>query len=104
VNKLEEALIRLVYTQQNGNRASGVQAGNAGIQGMVKEEHREPQSAMGKPDQEIGHTLIEDIFVPSIDQAIENYFGVLPDIIDVKKLVRKEGKSLEIDILALCEK
>lgn len=49
-------------------------------------------------------TLVEDIFAPSIDQAIEKYFGVLPDIIDVKKLVRKEGKSLEIDILALCEK
>ena len=62
---------------------------------MVKEEHREPQSAMGKPDQEIGHTLIEDIFVPSIDQAIEKYFGVSPDIIDVKKLVGSQrGKEL----------
>jgi len=49
-------------------------------------------------------TLVEDIFAPSIDQAIEKYFGVSPDVIDIKKLVRKEGKSLEVDILALCEK
>ncbi|BER91372.1 hypothetical protein [Atrimonas thermophila] len=49
-------------------------------------------------------TLVEDIFAPSIGQAIEKYFGVSPDVIDTKKLVRKEGKSLEVDILALCEK
>lgn len=49
-------------------------------------------------------TLVEDIFAPSIDRALERYFGVLPDVIDVKKLVRREGKSLEIDILALSEK
>ena len=47
-------------------------------------------------------TLVEDIFAPSIDMALEKYFGRRPSIVDVKKLVRKDGKSLELDILALC--
>jgi len=47
-------------------------------------------------------TLVEDIFIPSIDIAIEKYFGCSPDVIERKK-VRKEGKIIEIDILALCE-
>ena len=46
-------------------------------------------------------TLVEDIFAPSIDMALEKYFGRRPSIVDVKKLVRKNGKSLELDILAL---
>lgn len=29
-------------------------------------------------------TLAEDIFAPFIDQALERYFGVFPEIIDVK--------------------
>jgi len=48
-------------------------------------------------------TLVEDIFAPSIDRVLEKHFGTLPDTIDIKKLVRKEDKSLEIDILASCE-
>lgn len=48
-------------------------------------------------------TLVEDIFAPSIDQALQKYFGVLPNIIDCKKLIRREGQSLEIDILAIAE-
>ena len=47
-------------------------------------------------------TLVEDIFAPSIDMALEKYFGRRPSVVDVKKLVRKDGKSLELDILALC--
>lgn len=47
--------------------------------------------------------LVEDIFAPSIGKAIEKYFGCIPSVIDVKKLVRKNGKSLELDILALCK-
>jgi len=49
-------------------------------------------------------TLVEDIFAPSIDKAIERYFGMSPDIIDTRKYIRKEGRSTEFDILALCEK
>lgn len=48
-------------------------------------------------------TLVEDIFIPSIDITIEKYFGCSPDVIERKK-IRKEGKVIiEIDILALCE-
>lgn len=48
-------------------------------------------------------TLVEDIFIPSIDIAIEKYFNCSPDIIERKK-IKKGGKVvIEIDILALCE-
>lgn len=48
-------------------------------------------------------TLVEDIFAPSIEIALKNYFDVLPEIIDVRKYIRRGGESLEIDILALNE-
>lgn len=46
-------------------------------------------------------TLVEDIFSPSIDQAIQKHFRVQCDIIDTNKLIRKGKESLELDILAL---
>ncbi|HEY8541627.1 MAG TPA: hypothetical protein VIL29_04540, partial [Pseudothermotoga sp.] len=47
--------------------------------------------------------LVEDIFAPSIEIALNNYFNILPEIIDVRKYIRRGGESLEIDILALSE-
>ena len=125
VDKLEEALMRLVYIQQKTEIE--LQEFKKEMQEFKKEmqdfkdEMRAFKDEMldfqewskknienlnqqwGRLANKMG-TLVEDIFAPSIDQAIEKYFGVLPDIIDVKKLVRKEGKSLEIGILAPCEK
>lgn len=48
-------------------------------------------------------TLVEDIFAPSIDIAIEKYFEIVPNIIDTRKIVRKNSDTLEIDILALSD-
>jgi len=46
-------------------------------------------------------TLVEDIFAPSIDIALERYFQATPNVIDTRKKVRRDGGSLEIDILAI---
>ncbi|MGC8777269.1 MAG: hypothetical protein ACP5Q4_01135 [Candidatus Caldatribacteriaceae bacterium] len=46
-------------------------------------------------------TLVEDIFAPSIDIALEKYFQATPNVIDTRKKVRLDGGSLEIDILAI---
>ncbi|RKO65646.1 NERD domain-containing protein [Desulfofundulus salinus] len=46
-------------------------------------------------------TLIEDIFVPSIDLAIEKYFHVVvKDVMPCRK-IRRDGRTFEVDILAL---
>jgi len=48
-------------------------------------------------------TLVEDIFAPSIDIAIEKYFEIVPNIVDTRKFVRKNSDTLEIDILAISD-
>ena len=71
------------------------------------EELRNMTKRMNKQWGELANklgTLVEDIFAPSVDIAIQNYFKCIPDVIDVRKLVRKDERSLEIDILALCRK
>ncbi|WP_369018052.1 hypothetical protein QBE54_09995 [Thermatribacter velox] len=125
VDKLEEALMRLVYIQQKTEIE--LQEFKKEMQDFKREmkDFKDEMKAFKDEmldfkewskknieslNQQWGNlanrlgTLVEDIFAPSIGQAIEKYFGVFPDVIDTKKLVRKEGKSLEIDILALCEK
>ncbi len=47
--------------------------------------------------------LVEDIFAPSMEIALSKYFNISPEIIDVRKYIRRGGESLEIDILALSE-
>ena len=49
-------------------------------------------------------TLVEDIFFPSIDQTIERYFHIRCDILERNKRIRKDDKSLEIDIMAILKK
>ncbi|NLJ48350.1 MAG: hypothetical protein GX428_02005 [Candidatus Atribacteria bacterium] len=49
-------------------------------------------------------TLVEDIFFPSMDQTIERYFHIRCDILERNKRIRKDDKSLEIDIMATLKK
>jgi hypothetical protein len=49
-------------------------------------------------------TLVEDIFFPSMDQTIERYFHIRCDILERNKRIRKDDKSLEIDIMAILKK
>lgn len=48
--------------------------------------------------------IVEDFFLPSIDLAIEKAFGVTVDDVSPRRYVRKNGHSLEPDILALSHK
>jgi len=49
-------------------------------------------------------TLVEDIFAPSIDIAIEKYFGCKPNIKLENYRETQDGDHFEIDILAICNK
>lgn len=46
-------------------------------------------------------TLVEDVFLPSIDLAIEKYFKAVPDMIQPRLKIRRQGEEFELDILAI---
>ena len=48
-------------------------------------------------------TLVEDIFIPSFDIAIEKYFGIVPEDTMPRRRIRKGDQTTEVDILALAE-
>jgi len=72
----------------------------------LSKQWEEERKAMNKRWGELANkmgTLVEDIFAPSLDLAIEKYFKVrLKDIIQ-RRIVRKEDKEIEIDLLAYSE-
>ena len=69
----------------------------------LSDEMRESRKTMDKRWGDLARkmgTLIEDIFIPSFDLAIEKYFGLtLKDVMPRRK-VRKNEETLELDILA----
>ncbi|HOJ88060.1 MAG TPA: hypothetical protein PLK95_03585, partial [Pseudothermotoga sp.] len=48
-------------------------------------------------------TLVEDIFAPSIPQAIKRYFGCDPDTVIQRYYTRDGHTEIEIDLLVLCK-
>lgn len=48
-------------------------------------------------------TLVEDIFIPSFDLAVEKYFGIVPEDVMPRRRIRKGDREAEIDILALAD-
>ena len=108
VDRLEEALMRLVYIQQKTEiEMQSFKQEMKEFKDEMKEFKDWSQRNIDNLNQQWGNlanklgTLVEDIFAPSIDRAIQKYFDIVPNMIDVKKLIRKDGNSLEIDILAL---
>ena len=100
VSELEKAMMELVYqsrlTEIKINKLSEEMR-------EFKDEMRESRKAMDKRwgylARKMG-TLIEDIFIPSFDLAIEKYFGLtLKDVMPRRK-VRQNEETLELDILA----
>jgi len=100
VSELEKAMMELVYqsrlTEMNINRLSEEMR-------EFKDEMREFKNTMDKRWGDLARkmgTLVEDIFIPSFDLAIEKYFSLtLKDIMPRRK-VRKNKETLELDILA----
>ena len=71
-----------------------------------KDEMRASKKEMDKKWGELARkmgTLIEDIFIPSFDIAIEKYFGIVPEDVMPRRKIRKGDHATEIDILALAE-
>ncbi len=122
VDRLEEALMRLLYIQQKTEME--LQAFKEEMRTfkdemkVFKDEMRTFKDEMsdfkdwakknietmnrqwGELANKMG-TLVEDIFAPSIDLVLAKYFQAHPDTITLRYLVRQGEKSLEIDILAL---
>ncbi|CEP69478.1 Restriction endonuclease type II-like [Moorella glycerini] len=68
-----------------------------------KEEMRQSKRDMDKKWGDLARkmgTLIEDIFIPSFDLAIERYFHLTPRDVMPRRKIRKSGDTLEVDILA----
>lgn len=72
-----------------------------------KDEMRTFKDEMNKRWGELARkmgTLVEDIFLPSIDLAIEKYFGVKVEHLMPRRRVKRDRRILvEVDILALAE-
>lgn len=69
-----------------------------------KDEMKDFKDEMNKKWGELARkmgTLIEDIFVPSIDLAIEKYFHVVVKDVMPRRKIRRDGRTFEVDILAL---
>ncbi|WP_027355865.1 hypothetical protein [Desulfofundulus thermocisternus] len=71
---------------------------------VFKDEMKDFKDEMNKKWGELARkmgTLIEDIFVPSIDLAIEKYFHVVVKDVMPRRKIRRDGRTFEVDILAL---
>jgi len=111
VDQLEQAIMRLLYVQQKTEME--IQALKEEMR-EFKEDTKRYRENLDKTVSELrkqwGHlsnklgTIVEDFFLPSIDLAIEKAFGVTVDDVSPRRYVRKNGRSLELDILALSHK
>jgi len=71
-----------------------------------KDEMKEFKRTMDKKWGELARkmgTLIEDIFIPSLDLAIEKYFDVAVKDLMPRRKIRKKDETLEVDILAYAD-
>jgi hypothetical protein len=117
VSELEKAMMELVYqsrltemkiaqlseesrlTERNINKLSDEMR-------EFKEEMRESRKTMDKRWGDLARkmgTLIEDIFIPSFDLAIEKYFGLTLEDVMPRRKVRKKEETFEVDILAYAD-
>jgi len=73
----------------------------------MSKQWQEERKAMNKRWGELANkmgTLVEDIFFPSFEIVLKKYFNVTPRLLTHTVKFRKNGKNLEIDILAYTEK
>ena len=103
VDRLEQAMIALAeqarITKEELARLSREML-------EFKEEMRAFKKEMSKRWGELANkmgTLVEDIFFPSFDMVLKKYFNVTPRFLTHTVTYRKNGKTLEIDILAYTE-
>ncbi|MCX7796016.1 MAG: hypothetical protein N2380_05800 [bacterium] len=72
----------------------------------LSKQWEEDRKAMNKRWGELANkmgTLVEDIFFPSFEIVLKKYFNVTPKLLTHTVKFRKDGRTLEIDILAYTE-
>lgn len=103
ISDLERAMMELVY-QSRLTEMSIKQLSDEmkEFKDEMRVSKREMDKKWGELARKMG-TLIEDIFIPSFDLAVEKYFSVTPEDVMPRRRIRKNGKTAEIDILALVD-
>ncbi len=100
VDRLEEMMMRLAYTQQKTEME--LQRLSKEMQ-EFKDEMRAFKDEMNKKwgwvINKLG-TMVEDLIYPSIDEALQKHFECEPN----KKMIRVEYDCVELDAIAICGK
>lgn len=121
VSELEKAMMELVYqsrlTEMNLNSLSKEmrefkdemrEFKNTSEMNLnrLSEEMQKSRDAINKQWGDLARkmgTLVEDIFIPSFEPMIEKYFNLTIKDVMPRRKVRKNGETLEVDILAYAD-
>ena len=68
----------------------------------MENSHKEMNKQWAALAKKMG-TLDEDLVSPAVRPIINKYFGCDPIKRSIRELVRKDGESFEVDVLAVCE-
>jgi hypothetical protein len=73
-----------------------------GFKDRMEASHKEMNKQWAALAKKMG-TLDEDLVSPAVRPVISKYFGCDPISRAIRNLVRKDGDSFEVDVLAVCE-
>jgi hypothetical protein len=74
----------------------------SGFKDRMEASHKEMNKQWAFLAKKMG-TLDEDLVSPAVRPVISKYFGCDPVSRAIRNLVRKDGDSFEVDVLAVCE-
>ncbi|MEK7395723.1 MAG: hypothetical protein AAB116_02190, partial [Candidatus Poribacteria bacterium] len=74
----------------------------SGFKDRMEASHKEMNKQWAALAKKMG-TLDEDLVSPAVRPVISKYFGCDPIKRSIRELIRKDGDSFEVDVLAVCE-
>ena len=74
----------------------------SGFKDRMEASHKEMNKQWAALAKKMG-TLDEDLVSPAVRPVISKYFGCDPISRAIRNLIRKDGDSFEVDVLAVCE-
>ena len=74
----------------------------SGFKDRMEASHKEMNKQWAALAKKMG-TLDEDLVSPAVRPVISKYFGCDPIKRSIRNLIRKDGDSFEVDVLAVCE-
>jgi hypothetical protein len=74
----------------------------SGFKDRMEASHKEINKQWAFLAKKMG-TLDEDLVSPAVRPVISKYFGCDPIKRSIRELIRKDGDSFEVDVLAVCE-